>query len=99
MSVLQYFTSLSTSWKRLDHLLDYKPVCFTNSTAYNKQVAEEKIFKFLEGLKSEYNPVCSRVLGMDPFPSLQEAFVQNEASRSIILPPTSIERSALVLVP
>ena len=33
MTVLQFFTSLSMSWKCLDHLLDYKPVCPTNSTA------------------------------------------------------------------
>ena len=102
MGVLQYFTSLSTSWKRLDHLLDYKPVCPTDSTAYNKLVAEERIFKFLEGLNSEYDPVRSRVLGMDPLPSLQEAFayVQNEESRrSTMLSLASTERSALVSVP
>ena len=101
-SVLQYFQSLSSLWKRLDHLLDYKPVCSTDSTAYNKLVAEERIFKFLEGLRSEYDPVRSRVLGMDPLPSLQEAFayVQNEESRhSTMLPPTSTDRSALVSVP
>ena len=102
MCLFKYFSSISTSWKRLDHLLDYKPVCPTDSTAYNKLVAEERIFKFLEGLNSEYDPVRSRVLGMDPLPSLQEAFayVQNEESRrSTMLPLASAERSALVSVP
>ena len=102
LSVLQYFTSLSTNWKRLDHLLDYKPICPTDSTAYNKLVAEERIFKFLEGLKSEYDPVRSRVLGMDPLPSLQEtfAFIQNkESRRSTMLPSVSTESSALVSAP
>ena len=102
MSVLQYLTSLSTNWKRLDHLLDYKPVCPTDSTTYNKLVAEERIFKFLECLKSEYDLVCSRVLGMDPLPSLQEAFafIQNEESRrSTMLHSVSTKRSALVSAP
>ena len=102
MIVLQYFTSLSTHQKRLDHLLDYKPMCATDLVAYNKLVVEERIFKFLEGLHLDYDPVRSRVLGMDPLPSLQEAFayVQSEEScHYVMLPPTTTKQSALVFVP
>ena len=85
----------------MDHLLDYKPICPTDSVAYNKLVAEERVFKFLEGLHSDLDPVRSRVLGMELLPSLQEAFayVQNEKSRrSTMLPSASTERSALISV-
>ena len=69
--VLQYFKSFSTSWKHLDHLLDYKPVCPSDSAAYSQLVAEERLFKFLESFLTDYDPVCSHVLGMEPLPSLQ----------------------------
>ncbi|XP_028083317.1 uncharacterized protein LOC114284582 [Camellia sinensis] len=82
MTILQYFTFLSNGWKRLDHLQDYKPVCPTDSAGYRKFVEQVRVFKFLEGLNVEFDPVRSRVLGMDTLPSLQEAFayVQNEES-------------------
>lgn len=63
---------------------------------------QERVFKFLEGLNVEYDPVRSRVLGMDVLLSLQEAFtfVQNEESRrSAILPSTTPDRSTLVSAP
>ncbi|KAF5950988.1 hypothetical protein HYC85_012981 [Camellia sinensis] len=101
-TVLQYFTFLNNGWKRLDHLQDYKPVCTTDSVGYMKFIAHERVFKFLEGLNLEFDPVRSRVLGMDTLPSLQEAFVyvQNEESRrSTMMPTASPERSALLSVP
>ncbi|XP_028087020.1 uncharacterized protein LOC114287770 [Camellia sinensis] len=53
MTILQYFTFLSNGWKRLDHLQDYKPICPTNSAGYQGFVAQERVFKFLEGLNVE----------------------------------------------
>ena len=47
----------------------------------------------------EFDPVRSRVLGMDALPSLQEAvaYVQNEESRCpAMLPAVSFDRSTLV---
>ena len=101
-TILQYFTFLSNGWKRLDHLQDYKPVCPTDSAGYRKFVEQVRVFKFLEGLNVEFDPVRSRVLSMNALPSLQEAFayVQNEESRrSAMLPAVSSDRSALVFAP
>ncbi|GMP56886.1 hypothetical protein CsSME_00021194 [Camellia sinensis var. sinensis] len=89
-------------WKRLDHLQDYKPVGPTDSVGYLKFVEQVQVFKFLEGLNVEFDPVWSRVLGMDVFLSLQEAFahVQNEKSYcSAMLPSAFSDRSALVSAP
>ena len=94
MTVLQYFAFLSTWGKRLDHLQDYKPLCSTDSIGYRRLVETERIFKFLEGVNSVYDPVRSRVLEMEPLPSLQESFayVQNEESRrSAMLSPVPTE--------
>ncbi|XP_028103725.1 uncharacterized protein LOC114302845 [Camellia sinensis] len=102
MTILQYFTFLSNGWKRLDHLQDYKPVCPTDSAGYRKFVEQVRVFKFLEGLNVEFDPVRSRMLGMDALSSLQEvfAYVQNEESRrSTMLPAASFDQSALVSAP
>ncbi|XP_028088711.1 uncharacterized protein LOC114289243 [Camellia sinensis] len=101
-TILQYYTFLTNGWKRLDHLLDYKPVCTVDSVSYRKFLAQERVFKFLEGLNVEFDPIRNRVLGMDVLPSLQVAFayVQNEESHhSAMLPPTSIDRSTLLSAP
>ncbi|XP_028053079.1 uncharacterized protein LOC114257509 [Camellia sinensis] len=102
MTILKYFTFLNNRWKRLDHLQNYKPICPIDSTSYQKFVEQEGVFKFLEGLNMEYDPVRSRVLGMDVLSSLQEgfAFVQNEEScRSAMLSSAITNRSVLVFIP
>ncbi|GMP40687.1 hypothetical protein CsSME_00011034 [Camellia sinensis var. sinensis] len=50
---------------------------------YRKFVEQVRVFKFFEALSVEYDPIRSRVLGMDMLHSLQEAFaiVQNEENR------------------
>ena len=78
---------------------NYRPVYSTNATSFKEYIESERIFKFLVGLNSEYNPVRSRVLALEPLPSLHEAFayVQNEEScRSTMLPHPSLDRFALV---
>ena len=85
-------------WKRLDHLKNYRPVCPTDAASFKEYIESERIFKFLAGLNSEFDPVRSRVLGIEPLPSLRDAFayVQNEEShRSAMLPSVSTDRSAL----
>ena len=84
----------------MDHLVDYKPICTTDSEDYHKVVAEERIFKSLEGLHLNLDPVHSHILGIEPLPSLQEAFayVQNEESHhSAMILPTFAERYTIVL--
>ena len=98
-SVLQYYTSLSTMWKRLDHLKNYRPICSTDATSFKEYIESERIFKFLASLNSEFDQVTSRILGIEPLPPLREAFayVQNEESwRSAMLPNPSTDRSALL---
>ena len=53
--VLQYYTSLNTMWKRLDHLKNYRPVCSTNATSFKEYIDSERIFKFLASLNSEFD--------------------------------------------
>ena len=85
-------------WKRLDHLKNYRPVCTADATSFKEYVEGERIFKFLAGLNSKFDQVRSQILGIEPLPSLREAFayVQNEESRqSAMLPPSFTDRSAM----
>ena len=62
--------------------MDERLVYTIDFVSYSKFAAEERIFKFLEGLNLD-DPVCSRVLEMDPLPFLQKAFA---FAKDIILP-------------
>ncbi|GFZ15841.1 hypothetical protein Acr_25g0002500 [Actinidia rufa] len=66
------------------------------------QIKRQWVFKFLAGLRDEYNQVRYHILNIDPVPSLREAFViiQNEESRrDVMLPTISSEQSTLLSVP
>ena len=102
MTTLQYFTTLTSLWQTLDHFQDFTPACAADAESYQKLIERDRIFKFLAGLNREYDQIRCSVLGMDPLPSLREAFayVQNEESRrTTMLSSNLTDRSALVSVP
>ena len=99
---LQYYYALTTLWQRLDYLTDYTHVCPTDTTAFRKFINKQRVFKFLAGLRDEYDQVWCRILNIDPVPSLRETFaiIQNEKSRQVMmLPSIPSERLALISVP
>jgi hypothetical protein len=62
-----------------------------------KMIEEERIYEFLGGLNSEYDPVRVQILGKEPLPSLQMviSYIQNEESRrSTMLHPNSQTQSS-----
>jgi hypothetical protein len=64
-----------------------------------KKTIEERIYEFLGGLNSEYDPVRVQIFGKETLPSLQEVFcyIQNEQSRrSTMLHSNSQSQSTLV---
>ena len=78
---------------------NHRPVCSIDAASFKEYVESERLFKFLAGLNSKFDPVRSRILGSEPLPSLREAFahVQNEESRRLaMLPSGSADRSALI---
>ena len=90
MTSFQYYSALTTLWQRLDHLVDYTPICSTDIIAFRKFIDRQRVFKFLTGLQNEYDQVRCCILNIDPVSSLREAFaiIQNEEScRGVILPP------------
>ena len=93
--VLQYYSALTTLWQRLDHLDDYIHICSTYTTAFQKIIDRQRIFKFLVGLRDEYDQVRCRIINIDQVPSFRKAFaiMQNEKSRwGVMLPLIPIHR-------
>ena len=99
MTVAQYFAELSSLWQELDFYQDFQADCPSDAAKFQKLIEKERVYDFLAGLQTEFDPIRVQVLGGDPFPSLREtyAYVQQEESRrSVMLHQISHERSALV---
>ncbi|GMP93350.1 hypothetical protein CsSME_00043226 [Camellia sinensis var. sinensis] len=62
---------------------------FSQAFELRRSIERSRVFKFLEGLNVEYDPVRGRILGMD----------NEESCRSAMLPSITIDRSALVYAP
>ena len=52
MTVIQYYTFLTSQWKHVDHLQDYYSVCPVDAAGYKKLLEKQRVFKFLQGLYS-----------------------------------------------
>jgi hypothetical protein len=86
-------------WQELDHYQNLQLECSADAVKIKKMIEEERIYEFLGGLNSEYDPVRVQIFGKEPLPSLQEVFsyIQNEEScRSTMLHSSSQTPFALV---
>ncbi|RDX69167.1 hypothetical protein CR513_51754, partial [Mucuna pruriens] len=79
LSVTEYYGTLNGSWNKLDYYQGLK-MCKVDSIAYTGLVEKGRIFKFLQGLNYEYDPIRVQILGKEKFSSLSEVFstVQGE---------------------
>ena len=66
LTSLQYYSALTTLWQRLDHLANYIPICLADTTAFKKFIDRQRVFKFLTGLRDEYDQIRCRILNIDP---------------------------------
>jgi hypothetical protein len=97
--VATYFHKLRSLWQELDHYQNLQPMCAANAVQIKKMIEEERIYEFLGGLNSEYDPMRVQIFGKEPLPSLQVviSYIQNEESRrSTMLHPSSQNQSTLV---
>ncbi|RDX75088.1 hypothetical protein CR513_45075, partial [Mucuna pruriens] len=69
--VTKYYGTLNGLWIELDEYQGLK-MCKANSIAYTRLIERGRIFKFLHGLNSEYDPIRVQILGKEKLPSLFE---------------------------
>jgi uncharacterized membrane protein len=67
--VATYFYKLRSLWQELDHYQNLQPMCDTDAVQIT-MTEEERIYEFLGGLNSEYDPVRVQIFGKEPLPSL-----------------------------
>ena len=65
--VSEYYEEIQALWAELDHLSPVK-----NESVW-EYTNKERLFKFLLGLKPEYNALRSQILNREKIPSLEEA--------------------------
>ncbi|RDX62047.1 hypothetical protein CR513_59657, partial [Mucuna pruriens] len=73
LSVIEYYETLNGLWIELDQYHGLK-MCKANFIAYTRLVERGRIFKFLQGLNFEYDPIRVQILGKEKLPSLSEVF-------------------------
>ncbi|KAJ1396248.1 hypothetical protein SESBI_32748 [Sesbania bispinosa] len=99
LSVTDYYSVLNGLWIELDQYQNLKMKCTADSATLTEFIDRARIFKFLSGLNSEFDPIRIQILGKEKLPSLSEVFytVRGEENRRTVMfddPP--IDCSALV---
>ena len=67
-TVTKYFNSLKRIWQELDLFDTYEWKSPEDARHYKKTVEDNRIFKFLAGLKVEFDKVRGRIIGRQPLP-------------------------------
>ncbi|RDX61311.1 hypothetical protein CR513_60473, partial [Mucuna pruriens] len=66
LSITKYYGILNELWIELDQYQGLK-MCKANSIAFIELIERGRIFKFLLGLNSEYDPIWVQILGKEKF--------------------------------
>ncbi|RVW33095.1 Retrovirus-related Pol polyprotein from transposon RE2 [Vitis vinifera] len=102
-SVTQYYNTLTRYWQQLDLFETHSWKCSDDAATYRQIVEQKRLFKFFLGLNRELDDVRGRIMGIQPLPSLSEAFseVRREESRKKVMmgskeqPAPTLDASAL----
>ncbi|XP_030551316.2 uncharacterized protein LOC115755880 [Rhodamnia argentea] len=96
-TVTKYFNVLRRLWQDLDLFNNYEWRS-VEDFQHRKEVTEaDRIFKFLAGLRNEFDEVRGRILGRQPFPPIGEVFYEvrrEESRRSVMLGKPNTEAKA-----
>ncbi|KAL2320148.1 hypothetical protein Fmac_029117 [Flemingia macrophylla] len=99
LSVTDYYGALNGLWIELDQYQSLKMRCTADTTTWTQFLERVRIFKFLSGLNSEFDPIRVQILGKEKLPTLSEVFhiVRGEETRrSVMLEGgSSVDGSAL----
>ena len=97
-SASEYAQTMQNLWLKLDHYEQFEAKCTENADLLKPYKEKDRIYKFLTGLNSEFDPVRIQVLGKE-LSSLNEtmaAFQVEEARREVMVEPQSTESSTLI---
>ena len=71
---MAYFNSLNILYQEIDLYQDILWKNLEDHATYRKLIGKERVFKFLSGLRYEFDQERGRILSNSPIPSLREVF-------------------------
>lgn len=74
LSVTEYYKSLNVLWDELDRLENLKMNCSADRAAFAEFIEQERLFRFLWGLNSQYDRVKVQILSKEKLPPIIEVF-------------------------
>ncbi|XP_030445599.1 uncharacterized protein LOC115668258 [Syzygium oleosum] len=99
-AVTKYYNNLRSCWDELNNL-DPLPQCSCSAhSIITKQQENRRLFQFIMGLNLRYANVISKILLMDPLPSVARAYalvLQDESHRHIQLDRPSSDQTNTLL--
>lgn len=81
-TVTQYFNSLKKLWQELDLFNNLAWKDPKDGIMYNRMLARDRVYDFLAGLNKDLDAVHSRLSGLKPVPSIDEAFAEVRCKES-----------------
>ena len=86
-TVTKYFNSLKRIWQDLDLFDTYEWKSVEDGKHHKNTIERTQIYKFLAGLKVEFDEVRGRIIGRQPLPPIGEVFseVRREESRRMVM--------------
>ncbi|KAF7823753.1 UBN2_3 domain-containing protein [Senna tora] len=74
--------------------------CSEDAVLFQKMIEKERVYEFLAGLNTDYDQVRVQILGISPFPSVEDAFsivLQEESRRGVMLYQAPVGKSGLAV--
>lgn len=93
-TITKYYQSMKKAWDELDTMRSVGTL-----QDIENEKAEERVFELLMGLNDSYNQIKSKILAMDPFPSLGRVFhmLRDEEDQRAIKSIGHLDHSAMAV--
>lgn len=94
-NILICLIDIGNSWKCSRLISGIK--CKEDTVTYKQIIEKKRTFTFIHGLNKELDEVRGRIMGVKPFPSLEESFSEvrrEESRRKIMLGPQKFDSGA-----
>jgi hypothetical protein len=82
-----YYNCLQGLWREIDFRRPNPMECVVDIQKYNALLQEDRVYTFLDGLDDRLDNICSDVLQLKPFPTVEQAYtyIRREAIRQTIM--------------
>jgi hypothetical protein len=82
-----YYNCLQGLWREIDFRRPNPMECVVDIQKYNALLQEDRVYTFLDGLDDRLDNICSDVLQLKPFPTVEQAYtyIRREAIRQTVM--------------